>query len=71
MALLSYPFTSLPEMYSCTALVQPYYYFSIEKFYNDLIMKGGIIQKYQEGIKTLTVAGKVLHDGSHVIVGTF
>ena len=71
LALLQYPFSSLPEMYSCTSLVQPYYYKSIEKFYSDFAKYGGVIQFYMEAIKTITVSGRILHDESYLINGTF
>lgn len=47
LALLSYPFTSLHEMYTNTVLVQPYYFKSIEKFFIELVINGGVIQKYE------------------------
>jgi len=48
-------------MYSTTALVQPYYFKSIEKFYSELVRYGGVVQKYEEGIKTITLSAKILH----------
>jgi hypothetical protein len=46
-------------MYGCTALIQPYYFRSIEKFYSELVRQGGVIQKYEEGTKTIAISAKI------------
>lgn len=43
-ALLTSPFTSLPEMYSNTTLIS--HGIDVDTFYHKLLRDGGIIQKY-------------------------
>lgn len=61
-ALLMYPFSSLPEMYTNTVFVQPYYFKSVEKFYLEFARQGGVVQKYEEGTKSVTVSAKIASD---------
>lgn len=70
-ALLTYPFSSLPEMYTNTALVQPFYFKSIEKYYSELTKHGGVVQKYEEGTKTIVLSAKIVHGEDHTVLGTF
>lgn len=43
LALVQFPFSSLPEMYSNTTLVQSYYFQTVDRFYSALIKYGGIV----------------------------
>lgn len=58
-------------MYSNTTLVQPFYFKSIDRFYAYLIKKGGIIQRYEEGIQAISVYLKIHTDGNYTVMGTF
>lgn len=71
LALLQYPFGSLPEMYGSTTLVQPHYFKTIDRFYSKLIKLGGIVQPYYEGITSISVVCKITHDDQSEVLGTF
>ena len=58
-------------MYSNTTLVQPYYFRTIDRFYATFIKKGGIIERYEEGIQAIAVSIKISTDGKFNILGTF
>ena len=58
-------------MYSNTALIQPFYFRTIDRFFSQLIKEGGIIQRFEEGVQAITVSVKILNNGSYTIEGTF
>jgi len=58
-------------MYSNTALVQSHYFKSIEKYFVELVRCGGVVQKYEEGVRLISVSAKIHSDNSHELLGTF
>lgn len=69
MALLSYPFSSLPELYSNTTLITKT--MDIDRFYRKLQKEGGIIQVYEDGLTFVSVVLNISLEGSIKVLGTF
>jgi hypothetical protein len=70
LALLTYPFTSMSGMYKNTVFIQTYFFRSVERFYAEMVRVGGVVQRYEEGLKSIAVCAKVFANGSHIVLGT-
>ncbi len=68
-ALLTFPFSSLPEMYSCTNVVCEG--ITVDEFYHVLLREGGIIQTYEEEVYPLVAVVNININGEINLVGTF
>lgn len=69
LALLTYPFSSLPEMYTNTTLINQGY--TVDEFYHQLIKEGGIIERYDENLTVVGVAINIEQSGEVKPIGSF
>ena len=54
-------------MYANTALIQPFYFRTVDRFFSQLIKEGGIIQRFEEGIQAISVVVKITNNGNYTI----
>jgi hypothetical protein len=68
-ALLSYPFTSLPEMYSCTNVICEGV--TVDEFYRLLLKEGGVVQVYEEDVYPVVAIINISTSGEVNLLGSF